>query len=291
MKGFFRSNTFKILLIVILILSAIFILSITTGETSLGNVLGLVTTPMQEVSTAISGDDGTNKLESMTRQELEKYCETLLTENTGLRGQLVDYYGIKQKNRQYQEALKIQEQNLDLEMLPATVIGRDPGNDNSTFSIDLGYTDGIREGDPVITEKGVVGVVSKTYATSGLVTSILSEDVKIGAVSKELQENGVVKGDIQAASTGCVRMDYLTKESEIQQGTVITTSGAGGIFPRDLIIGRVSFLGSSQTDVSLYAIIEPYEDIGAVSDVFIITNFPGKNEEAPPLPTDEGASK
>lgn len=280
MRGFLRSNTFKILLIVMLIMSAVLILSSTVGNVSLGTLLGFVTTPMQEVSAKLTEEEEA-KLETMTRAELKEYGAQLSAENAQLRQQLVDYYDLKQKNKQFGEALKIQEKNLDLELYPATVISRDPADIFGGFSIDAGYLDGISAGDPVITAKGIVGVVTESFAMSSRVTTILSEDVKVGAIAKEFKENGVVTGSGETAAVGSVRMDYLTKSSKLQQGTVITTSGEGGLFPKDLIIGQVSYLGSSQTDVSLFAVVQPYEDISLVSEVFIITNFPGKDEGAP----------
>ena len=85
-------------------------------------------------------------------------------------------------------------------------------------------------------------------------------------------------------------MNYLTKDTKVVPGTVITTSGSGGTFPQDLIIGEVSYLGASETDVSFYAVIKPYEDFSTVSNVFVVTNFPGKDQEAEPIDTASGST-
>lgn len=286
MRGFLRSNTFKILLTVVLICAGVLILSGTVGGSSLASVFGMVTAPMQQA--AAQGE--TKQYAEMSRKELEELCARLEGENGQLRQQLVDYYDVKQDIRQYQQALNIKEKNLDLELSPASVTGRDPSDLFCGFSIDLGSLDGIQKGDPVITEQGIVGLVTEVYALSAKVTTILSEDIQVGAIAAQLKESGVVSGDAEGATTGLVKLNYLTKESKVQPGTIITSSGAGGVFPKDLIIGKVSFLGSSQTDVSLFAMVEPYEDIRTVSDVFVITNFPGKGQQTA-LEEDMEASK
>lgn len=280
MKGFLRSNTFKVLLIVVLLLFGIAILSVTTGSVVISDAISRIISPMQQVSTSILNEvESDLDLDSLSEEDLKIMCSTLAEENKQLREQLVDYYELRQKNEQYAQALQIKEKYVDLELSAAAVIGRDPGDVFGGFSIDKGYTGGVSEGDPVITDKGVVGLVSQVYAYSSRVTTILSEDVKIGAISKEFMESGVVESDVETARDGLVRMSYLNKDTKIGKDTVITTSGAGGNFPKDLLIGKVSYLGTSEKDVSLYAVIEPFEDISTVSNVFVVTNFPGKGEE------------
>lgn len=291
MRGFLRSNTFKVLLIVVLLLTGITILSLSTGSSVLSDLISRLVSPMQQVST-VTADRVRSELDldSLTKEELKTMYGTLLEENKQLREQLVDYYELRQKNEQYAEALQIKEKYMDLELSAAAVIGRDPGDVFGGFSIDKGYVGGISEGDPVITDKGVVGLVTKVYAYSSRVTTILSEEVKIGAISKEFMESGVVESDVRTAGDGAVRMSYLNKETKITKDTVITTSGAGGTFPKDLLIGKVSYLGTSEKDVSMFAVIEPFEDVATVSNVFIVTNFPGKDdEEAEPMEYDSSS--
>ena len=114
--------------------------------------------------------------------------------------------------------------------------------------------------------------------------SILSEETQIGAVAKETGENGVISSDIQFANSGKVRLNYLTRDTQVQPGAIVTTSGAGGMFPSDLLIGRVDSVERSNADSSFYAIVTPYVDVKTVSDVFVITSFDGKGDVQANLP-------
>ena len=85
------------------------------------------------------------------------------------------------------------------------------------------------------------------------------------------------------AANGTLRLNYLKNDTEMYDGAIITTSGAGDNFPKDLVIGYVLSVEQSENDISKYAVIQPYEDIKTVKDVFVVTGFPGKDDEGPDI--------
>lgn len=280
MKGFFRSNAFKLLMMLTVILAGILILSITTGNSAVSGFFQAIISPMQDAGTAVT-DQVRNQLglDDKSRDELEKLCEQLSQENTQLRNQLVDYYDIKQKNEQYAEALEIVKKSPDIKLVSSSVTSRDPVDAFYSFSIDVGSLDGVEVNDPVVTKDGVVGLITEVYSSSSRVTTIFSEEIQLGATSEEFSENGVVSSDASLMAQGNVKMNYLSKSTKIVAGTVITTSGAGGVFPKGLVIGKVSYLSVSDKDVSVNAVITPTADIVNISDAFVITDFSGKGED------------
>jgi rod shape-determining protein MreC len=282
MKGFFRSNAFKLLLMLTVILAAVLILSVTTGNTTVSGFFQAIISPMEDAGTELTAQVRENLgLDSMSRQELEALCAQLSDENNTLRDQLVDYYDLKQKNEQYAQALDIVQESPDIKLAAATVTTKDPSDVFFGFSIDVGSLDGIQVNDPVISSDGIVGVVTEVYSSSSRVTTIFSEDINVGATSEEFSENGVVTSDAASANSGIVNMTYLSKDTKITKDTIITTSGAGGIFPKGLIIGKVSYLSASDKDVSVSAVIVPSADIQDISEVFVVTDFAGKGDEKP----------
>ena len=105
-------------------------------------------------------------------------------------------------------------------------------------------------GDPVITSQGLVGIVTNAYATTSKVTTLLSEDVKVSAVDPACGESGVIVSDITTASAGLLRMSYLGSDTQVKEGDIITTSGAGSTYPKDIIIGVVESVQKSENDIS-----------------------------------------
>lgn len=281
----FSTRTFKILIVAVVVLLGVLIYSLSAGSSLFSNLFGTVSAPLLTAGTSMTeGAKEFVDLDGMSKDELQALYTELLEENRTLREQLVDYYEVKAENASYENILSVKEAMPDLELTAASVVGRDPGDVFYDFTIDRGSLSGISTGDAVITEMGVVGVVEEVYATSSRVRSILSEETQIGAVAKETGESGVISSDIQFANSGKVRLNYLTRDTQIQPGAIVTTSGAGGMFPSDLLIGRVDSVERSNADSSYYAIVTPYVDVKTVSDVFVITAFDGKGDVQANLP-------
>lgn len=282
MKDFFKTSSFKVLAIVVVVLLGLIIYTATAGGSLLANMLGFVTSPMQSVSTMATGSvTEFVDLDALSKDELRTMVESLTQENAQLREKLVDYDNTLQENQQLKVQLEITEEAPENTLRAATVIGRDPNDVFYGFSIDAGTLSGVSVGDPVITDQGLVGVVTQAYATSSKVTCLLSEDVHVAAWSPKRQESGVIESDVTSASTGVLRLNYLSGDTQIQEGDIIATSGEGGAFPQGLKIGTVARVEKSENDISRYAEIQPFEDLTKVQEVYVVVDFPGKGEGAP----------
>lgn len=290
MKDFLKGSSFKVLIITAVVLLGLIIYTASAGGSLIASVLGFVSTPMQSVATDLT-ENVTEFLDmdGFSKDELKSLVEALQDENSQLHDKLIDYTQMKQENERLKVQLHISEQRPENEMRSAAVIGRDPNDPFSGFSIGIGTLSGVSEGDPVITDKGLVGVVTQAYATTSKVECLLSENVSVAAVSIDRQESGMIGCNITMASSGLLRLDYLTSETAIVEGDVITTSGAGGVYPADLKIGVVQSIEKSETDVSKYAVVKPFEDLATVKEVQVIISFPGQgedNSETQPGPDD-----
>ena len=270
------------LLITVVVLLGLIIFTASAGGSFLASLLGFVSSPMQGVATTVT-ENVTEflDLDGLTKDELKNMVTGLQDKNAQLQQKLADYEEIKQENEQLKQQLEITSQRPENKSLAASVIGRDPNDVFSGFSIDKGTLEGISVGDPVITNRGLVGIVTQAYATTSKVSCLLSEDVKVAAVCIERQESGVVTSNIMTASTGLLRFNYLSGDTKLQEGDIITTSGAGRNYPEGILIGEVKSVEKSENDISKYAVVQPCEDISAVKDVFVIVSFPGKGEEIP----------
>ncbi len=280
MKDFFKGSPFRVLVITIVVLLGLIIFTAAAGGSFVASLLGFVSSPMQGVATTVT-ENVTEflDLDSLTKDELKSMVQGLQDQRASLQKELAEYEKVKQENEQLKELLKITEERPENRSLAASVIGRDPNDVFYGFSIDKGTLEGISVGDPVITNRGLVGVVTQAYATTSKVTCLLSEDVNVAAVCIEKRESGVIASDMMTANSGLLRLNYLSGDTQLEAGDIITTSGAGGDFPKDLLIGEVKSVEKSENDVSKYAVVQPSEDLTSVQDVFVIVSFPGKGEE------------
>ena len=282
MKDFFKTSSFRVLIIAVVVLLGLIIYTATAGGSFLANLLGFATSPMQSIATDVTGNvTEFLDLDGYTKDELKDLVGALQEENAQLEDQLVAYEELQQENEQLKTQLGLEEEEPENELRAASVIGRDPNDVFYGFSIDAGTLSGVSVGDPVITDQGLVRVVTQAYATSSKVTCLLSEDVHVAAWSPKRQESGVIESDVTSASTGVLRLNYLSGDTQIQEGDIIATSGEGGAFPQGLKIGTVARVEKSENDISRYAEIQPFEDLTKVQEVYVVVDFPGKGEGAP----------
>ncbi len=268
------------LVIAVVVLLGLIIYTASAGGSFIASLLGFVSTPMQGVAADVAGNvTEFLDLDGFSKDELKSLVDSLLEENSQLQNQLIDYAELQQENERLKTQLRISEADPQIEMRSASVIGRDPNDVFFGFSIGAGTLSGIHEGDPVITSQGLVGIVTEAYATTSKVKCLLSEDVTVAAVSIDKQESGVVGCTITMASSGLLRMSYLPGDTKVEPGDIITTSGVGGVYPPKLKIGRVESVEKSETDVSKYAVIRPFEELSTVKEVQVIVDFPGKGED------------
>ena len=281
MGEFLKSSSFKVLVITVVVLLGLLIYTASAGGSFLASLLGFVSAPMQGVATQVT-ENVTEfvDLDGLSKSELKTLVSDLQDEKARLQSQLVDYERALQENEQLKVQLQITQAQPENKSVAATVIGRDPNDVFGGFTIDKGTLDGLSAGDPVITVRGLVGVVTQANATTSKVTTLFSEGVKVSAACVKKRETGVISSDIITANSGLLRMEFLSADTRLEEGDIITTSGAGGAYPKYLGIGTVKSVEKAESNVSKYAVVEPMEDFSDVTDVFVIVSFPGKGDAA-----------
>ena len=291
MKNYFRGNSFKALLITIFVLFALMLYTASSNGGLFPNLLGAISTPMQKVST-MATNNAANAAEGVTLSK-----EQLLAENKQLRAEidslnqkLADYDTYKQENAQLRKFLEFKDENKDIQLASAAVIGRDPSDLFYNFTIDQGSSAGISVNDPVITEAGLVGWVSAVTSSYAKVTTILSPDTNVGAYDSVNRDSGVVSSNLKLADSGLIKMGYLTAANTVKEGDIILTSGLGGIYPHGLKIGKVTAVKHEEYDVSMYAEVQPFVDVKTVRDVMVITSFNGQGETLDDLDSASGGA-
>lgn len=273
MKEIFNSKSFKTLIVTLIVLILVSGVSTVFDTSVVSSVLGYIFSPMQRVSAAIT-EGGNNK----TYEELLAENESLKKEVATLRAHLADYEGIKTENARLWKYYGLKNKNQEYDFVPVSVIRRDASDKFYSFTIDQGTNEDIAVNDPVVTENGLVGYISSVSRTYATVTTILSPELCAGAKDVKSKDTGVVRGDAHYSDQGLVTMKQLAENNKIKSGDQISTTGIGGMYPENVSVGRVKELKYDDFDTSLYAVIEPYEDVRTVTDVVVITSFKGQGD-------------
>ena len=276
MKDFFDTWKFKILVIVAVFLVGIMAYAGANGRLTAApqELLSVVLTPLQKVTSALSGGAASVREKYTSIDDVMDRNEQLEAENAELRQQMVDYDRIKAENDAYKALARIQDTNSEASYVSAFVIGRDPLDEFGGFTLDQGSTDGVAVNDAIISDRGyLLGVVVEVDATSCKVMTILHPSFNAAGVISRTRENGIITGSADYAADGQCVLTNLDRATEARKGDQVITTGLGGVFPANLLVGTVQEVVPEQSGKSSSAVILPGADPRTVKHVFIVTEY------------------
>jgi rod shape-determining protein MreC len=153
--------------------------------------------------------------------------------------------------------------------IAASVIGRDPSPFLNYIIIDHGSDDGIFKGMPVVTQQGLVGRVDAVIATAARVQLITDPNstvnVRLEKAKTDAQVSGTISGDLS--------LEMINLDVNLEQGDLVLTSGLGGSFPADVLLGQVLSIVRDNKSLFQQATIQPVVDFTTLRAVLVITNF------------------
>jgi rod shape-determining protein MreC len=151
----------------------------------------------------------------------------------------------------------------------AAVIGRDPSPFLHYVIINRGSNDDIRRGMPVVTNQGLVGRVDAVIADASRIQLITDPASSVNVRLQNADTDAVLNGSV----TGDVSLDMISQDVAVEAGDLILTSGLGGGYPSDLIVGQVVNVRKLDFELFQQATIQPAVDFTRLEIVLVITNF------------------
>src|SRR5690606_26629966 len=156
--------------------------------------------------------------------------------------------------------------------VPAEVLHRPIPTDERLLTVNAGAEQGVVRFQPVLTPDGLLGYVWSVGPRSSAVLTWMHPDWRASAVALEGTINGILapSGNVIEGNAMLVLRGVAPRDS-VPDGTVVYTSGLGGVYPRMIPVGRVNGvrddpLGSER----LYQVI-PFASPAAVQQVMIVT--------------------
>ena len=136
--------------------------------------------------------------------------------------------------------------HLDMEYIPAKVIGLSTNKQHNYLTINKGARDGIAEDMGVVCHDGVVGIVSAVGEKYALVVPLIHTQIN---VSCELKNNHYVGGtQWNGRNYRHVQLTDISRHIAVHTGDTVVTSGLTPVFPEGIMIGVVSSTELSDGD-------------------------------------------
>jgi rod shape-determining protein MreC len=157
--------------------------------------------------------------------------------------------------------------------LAAAVISRPAGAYAQAIVIAAGREDGVRNDDPVVTQDGLVGKVSRVSSRTARVTLLTDDASAASALDVETQAFGIVRSGDGARAP--LRLDRVPKEARVAVDDTIVTSGwssprLSSLYPRGIRIGRVTSVGRTDTDLYTQVQVTPFADLSSLEAVLVL---------------------
>jgi rod shape-determining protein MreC len=155
------------------------------------------------------------------------------------------------------------------ETISADVIGVDAGSGLRTIAINRGTRDGIAVGMPVVTGQGLVGRVIQVSANASRVMLVTEPSSSVSARLQSTRVEGAVVGQ----ASGNLIMQLIPLDSAVREGDLVLTSGLGGNFPPDIVVGQVTSVRPSELGLYQEAQVRSLINFDTLEFVLIVTNF------------------
>ena len=276
MKDFFDTWKFKILVGIAVFLVGIMAYAGANGRLTAApqELLSVAAAPFQKVAAVVSGGVASLWEKYTSIDDVMAENETLKAENAELRQQMVDYDRVKAENQAYKALESIQSQRPEMSYLSSFVIGRDPLDSFYGFTLDRGTLDGVAVNDAVVSDQGyLLGMVVEAEPTSCKVMTILHPNFNAAGVVSRTRDNGILNGNTTYAADGLCTLTNLERSTETHAGDQVITTGLGGVFPPDLLVGTVQDVVPETSGKSSIAVLRPGADPRTAKHVFIVTAY------------------
>lgn len=240
----------------------------------LNTVLGYVIVPFQQ---------GISKMGGWLSNRSEELVQIrmLLDENARLKEEvaaLTEENTLLQQDKyelnKLRELVSLSEQYGQYSKVGARIIGRDSGNWYSSFIIDKGTKDGLAVDMNVIAGGGLVGKITSVGPNWSRVTSIISDNTNVSAMTLATEDNLIVSGDLQLMAEGVITFSMLIdSKNAVAEGDKVVTSDISDKYLPNILIGYISTINRDSNNLTKSGYITPVVDFEHLGEVLVITDL------------------
>lgn len=171
-------------------------------------------------------------------------------------------HGIINKDLQNLLALK---DSTNFPLISASIVSKSLTKSQGTITLNAGKIQSVKVGMPVITDKGLVGIVFSTSDNYSIARTLTNVDLKLTVKCERTRENAVMKwnGD-------WLVMINVPKTFDIKKGDRIVTSEISSIVPFPLPVGVVAEFGNVETGIFNEVKIKPFVNFQEIENVFVL---------------------
>lgn len=260
--------------IVITIVILVFLVIITNLDNNIWSRIASpftkITMSVQSGITYLKNKISKNDNYFATVDGLKSKNEELKKENEELKQKKQELEILKAENKTLKEHVKLVDKYSDYDCIPGYVIQRDFSNYSKTIVINIGRKDGIEIGMTVVADGGLVGYIVSAEENTSKVQTIIDTASAVSALFANTEKSLVTRGILD--SDNRIKGTYIDNDVVVNEGDDIETSGIGGIYPKNIKIGKVKEIVNTQNKTNRYVYIETSVDFESLNNVLVLKN-------------------
>jgi len=152
-----------------------------------------------------------------------------------------------------------------LPIFPATIVSKSLSITQNSITINAGKKEGLKPGMPVISYRGLVGIIQSCSDNFSIARTLKNVDLKLTVKNEKNRLNGILKWDGDK-----LMIVDVPRTFDFDVGDRIITSEISSIVPIPIPIGIVSRIEEDKTGLLNLIHIKPFEEVLSVENVFIL---------------------
>ncbi|MCQ2501258.1 MAG: rod shape-determining protein MreC [Lachnospiraceae bacterium] len=241
--------------------------------TPVRNIAGTILLPFQK------GVNTVGNLLTDTKN-IARNKEDIIAENEDLKRQineLKERAVLKEEDEQelarLRELYALDQNYSEYSKIAAQVISKDPSNWFNSFIINRGTEDGVNVEMNVITNGGLVGIITEAGPHWASVRSIIDDNSNVSGMTMTTADNCIVSGDLTLKDEGKLSFYQMHTENQINSGEKIVTSNISDKYLPGILIGYIDEVTDDSNHLTKTGVIVPTVDFRHIQEVLVITTL------------------
>lgn len=170
--------------------------------------------------------------------------------------------------------------------MSADVLHQAQATDGRTLLLSSGRRDGISEFDPVIAPEGLIGVVLSVAERTSIVMTWAHPEFRVSAFTVTGNASGIVApAASRNGGEGGLEFRGVPYRDSVPVGTLVLSSGLGGVYPKGIPVGTVTGAVREQAGWERVYRLRPAANPGSTGHVLVLV-APSDADFAPAFPSD-----
>jgi rod shape-determining protein MreC len=268
---FFFRNYKTVIFVTVLLIIALIMLSYSVKYDTGGGIFKKIvleaTAPLQKVLSISAKSVSDAWLRYIFLVGLQEENKNLNKKINELKAELVLYQEGYLEAQRLKKLVALRD-DYNYRFVSALVIGKEQAALSKTILINKGSAHGLKIGMPVMAPPGLIGRLIDVSWHVSKVLLLIDENNNIGAILQRTRTQGIVSG---AGSRGCI-LKYIYKNQDVKEGDSVISSGMGGVFPKGLLIGKVSRVQKQDAGLFLKIDVAPIADFAKLEEVLVLAS-------------------